>query len=186
MGLDTLKAHGVCCVVAKALGGIVFPPHHYAGIHGMSEKEILHYTGNWGNIYTDASAESHLADIIRQLEMAGIKVLVLYSGHYPTCQVDMIKRIADEFNSKNGLQIIPFSENMIMKGDHAGMSETSFMLYLDKNLVNMSDIKEKNYEEHGWNGEHIPENASASIGEKHIEMIIDYIEKETGVIERKA
>lgn len=178
MGLDTIKAHGICVIAAKAFGGIVFPPHHYAGIHMMTKEQIAHYTGEWGNIYADSTAENHLIEIIRQLEIAGIKVLVLYSGHHPASQCEMMKRIADDFNSKSGIRIIPFAENMAMKGDHAGMSETSFMLYLDKNLVNMAGIKERNYKEHGWSGDHIPENASASIGEQRMELILDYLDRE--------
>ena len=27
MGLDVIKAHRICCVVAQAIGGVVFPPH---------------------------------------------------------------------------------------------------------------------------------------------------------------
>lgn len=178
MGLDTIKAHGVCVIAAQALGGVVFPPHHYAGIHMMTKEQITHSTGEWGNIYADSTTETNLTDIIKQLEIAGIKVLVLYSGHHPGCQTEMMKRIADNFNTKNGIKIIPFSENIAMKGDHAGMSETSFMLYLDKSLVNMAAIKERNYKEHGWSGEHIPENASVSTGEQRMELILDYLDGE--------
>ena len=43
MGLDVIKAHKVCCAVAKAIGGIVFPPHYYAGIHKMSDEQIAKF-----------------------------------------------------------------------------------------------------------------------------------------------
>ena len=134
MGLDAIKAYKVCCIVAKAIGGVVFPPHHYAGIHQMSKEQIEKYTGEWGNIYTDASAKNSLVDIINQMAIAGINVLVLYSGHYPGCQIEMIQEIAKDFAGHPTICVIPFSESMIMKGDHAGTSETSLMLYLKKEL----------------------------------------------------
>jgi len=178
MGLDTIKAYGVCCLAAQVFGGVVFPPHHYAGIHMMTQENIKKYTGEWGNIYADATAEKSLIDIINQFETAGLKLLVLYSGHHPTCQSEMMKRIADFYNTKNGIKIIPFAENMVLNGDHAGLSETSFMLYLDKSLVDMTAIKERNHLEHGWPEEKSPEKASVAEGEKRTEAVLEYLEKE--------
>lgn len=180
MGLDTIKAHGVCCLAAQTFGGIVFPPHHYAGIHMMTPENIKKYTGEWGNIYTDSTAEKNIIDIIKQLETAGIKVLVLYSGHHPGCQTEMMTRITDFYNARKGIRIIPFAENMALSGDHAGLSETSFMLYLDKSLVDMTAITERNHQEHGWPEEKHPEKASVAEGEKRAETVLEYIEKEIG------
>ena len=61
MGLDIIKAHGVCCLLGQVLGGVVFPPHFYAGIHQMTPEQTRKYTGQWGNVYTDATAEASLA-----------------------------------------------------------------------------------------------------------------------------
>ena len=69
MGLDVIKAHGVCCLLAQVLGGVVFPPHFYSGIHRMTPQQIQKATGQWGNVYTDATAEAHIEDIIRQLQI---------------------------------------------------------------------------------------------------------------------
>lgn len=175
MGLDVIKAHGVCCLVAQVLGGVVFPPHYYAGIHQMPPERIRQYTGEWGNIYTDASAESSLVDVVRQLEIAGVRVLVLYSGHYPTCQVEMIQRIADQFNSAGAIRVIPFCESQILAGDHAGISETALMLYLDRSLVDMSRIGEVNFREHGWSEEHSPRRATGAKGEADVAAIVEHL-----------
>ena len=172
MGLDVIKAHRVCCLVAQAIGGVVLPPHYYAGIHKMSEEQIAKYTGEWGNIYTDGTAEDSLRDIITQIARTGIQILVLYSGHYPVCQVDMIQEISHRFSGHPSIQVIPFSEPMILKGDHAGVSETSFMLYLDKSLVDMTNIRDINYRDHGWREENCPEKASASRGEAEVHLVI--------------
>lgn len=178
MGLDVIKAHGVCCLAARTLGGVVFPPHFYGGIHEMTPDMIRKYTGEWGNIYTDSTAEQHLLDIIRQLEIAGIKVLVLYTGHYPVCQCDMVKRLAADLNRGDGIRVIPFAERFILDGDHAGVHETSLMLYLDRSLVDMSRIAERNYQDHHWNDGNTPEKASVKMGEEEAKAVIAHLREQ--------
>ena len=180
MGLDVIKAHGICCIAAQAIGGVVFPPHYYSGIHGFTSQELEKYTGEWGNVYTDTSAKAHLVDVLRQLAILGIKALVLYSGHYPQQQVDMILEIAGEFE-QSGIRVIPFWEMEIMGGDHAGISETSFMLYLNRELADMTAIGEANYADHGWTAEIAPELASAAKGENDVETVVVHLR---GKIER--
>jgi len=48
MGLDVIKAHKICCIVAQNAGGVVFPAHFYSGIHKMSPDDIKKFTGGWG------------------------------------------------------------------------------------------------------------------------------------------
>ena len=177
MGLDVIKAHGICCVVAQAIGGVVYPPHFYAGIHKLKDSMRRQLTGQWGNLYTDGTAMENLKEIVDQIIVMGIQVLVLYSGHYPIAQMEMIKDIADEYNDRKAIFIIPVTEvDCLGEGDHAGISETSFMLYLDRNLVDMTRIGEVNYRDHGWSDANSPELASASKGESDLQKIIQYLD----------
>ena len=178
MGLDTIKAHQVCCASAKAIGGIVFPPHYYAGIHCKTDQELALMTGEWGNIYTDRSAQANLVDIIRQLARTGLRVLVVYSGHYPRCQVEMIQAVSREFASHPTLTVVPFAESMILEGDHAGISETSFMLHLDSNLVVLTQIREINFREHDWTEASSPVKASAAKGAQDVQAVIAYLQRQ--------
>ena len=179
MGLDVLKAHRICCEVARAIGGVVFPPHFYAGIHHLDEATLTRVTDGWGNLYTDATAEANLVDIIRQIARMGVRVLVLYSGHYPGCQVEMVERIAEQLNREGGLRVIAFAEPARLgEGDHAGICETSFMLYLDRSLVDMTRIAERNYRDHGWSDANTPEKASAAKGEADVARIIELLKHE--------
>ena len=180
MGLDVIKSHGICCIAAKAIGGVVFPPHYYSGIHGFSAKELEKFSGEWGNVYTDNTAKDSLIDVISQLAIVGVKALVLYTGHYPQCQVDMALEIAKRFEGSS-IKVIPFWERKIMDGEHAGISETSFMLYLDRDLVDMTAIGEINYQDHGWRPENSPEIASAAKGERDVGLIVAHLR---GEIER--
>ena len=177
MGLDVIKAHGICCVVAQAIGGVVFPPHFYSGIHKLDENVQRRIASERGNLYTENTTATNVMEIINQIAIIGIKVLVLYSGHYPVSQMDMIKDIAEEYNQGDTISIIPATEpDLLGEGDHAGICETSFMLYLDKNLVDMTRIGEANYREHGWSEKNSPELASASKGERDLKNIIKYLD----------
>jgi creatinine amidohydrolase len=175
MGLDLLKAHEICCLTAEKIGGIVFPPHYYSGIHQMSDKEKMKYTGEWGNIYTDDSTKTSLLDIIDQIALTGIKVLILYSGHYPESQRKMLQEIAGEFMTKNTITVVPFYEAMLVQGDHAGISETSFMLYLHHHLVRISQISKINYQEHNWQDWNAPEKATAEKGKTDTARVIEFL-----------
>ena len=181
MGLDVIKAHKICCLVARAIGGVVFPPHYYSGIHQMPPEQLEKFTGEWGNLYTDRTAADHLADLVAQIAMTGIRVLPLYSGHYPACQLDMIEEVAGRFGEGSGIAVVPCSElGMLAEGDHAGLCETSLMLYLDRAVVDMTRIGERNYQEHGWSEANSPEKASNAKGEADVHRIIDYLEAEIG------
>jgi creatinine amidohydrolase len=180
MGLDVIKAHGVCCEAAKALGGVVFPPHYYAGIHGFTEEQNSYYTREWGNLYTDASAMANLVDIIQQIRTVGINTIVLYTGHYPGSQVDMVKEVAAKFGPETGIRVIPFCERFVICGDHAGISETSLMLYLDNSLTDMTRIGDVNYADHGWTDENTPEKATCRQGEEEVAKVIEYLREELG------
>jgi len=175
MGLDVIKAHGICCLAAQTLGGVVFPPHYYAGIHQLPPEKIRKYTGQWGNIYTDTSAEAGLVDIIRQIEIAGIRALVLYTGHYPKCQCDLIQRVAEKFAGEGGIRVVPFWEPMILPGDHAGINETSLMLVVDRSRVDMSRIGQVNFDEHGWTEANSPRQATIAKGEADVATIIEQL-----------
>lgn len=176
MGLDVIKAHHVCCLAAKAIGGVVFPPHYYSGIHHMTPEQTVKYTGQWGNLYTDRTAKGHLEDVILQIAIIGIKVLVLYSGHYPSCQLAMMRELS-EVVTEQPFRVIPFAEQMVLKGDHAGVSETSLMLYLDRNLVDTTRIGEVNYREHGWREENDPCKASSAKGERDVQTVLAHLRR---------
>ena len=179
MGLDVIKAHGICCEAARALGGVVFPPHFYAGIHQLDEATLQRLTGEWGNLYTDATAEGHLVDVITQIAMTGIEVLVLYTGHYPRCQVEMVERVAEQFAAHPAIRVIATAERVSLgEGDHAGVCETSLMLYLDRSLTDTTRIAERNYTDHGWTDATTPEKATAAKGEADVKRIIEILRAE--------
>ena len=122
MGLDVIKAHKICCIAAQAIGGIVFPPHFYSGIHRLDDSVRRRLAMERGNLYTDGTAMENLIEIIDQIALMDIQVLVLYSGHYPTSQIDMIKDIADNdfdqlsFPDSGAIGSLSYNKYIIING----------------------------------------------------------------------
>ncbi len=175
MGHDSIKAHLICCQVANAIGGIVFPPHFYSGIHFLEDDDYNKYVVGLGNLYTDRSAESHLVEIIEQIAQIGIKALILYTGHYPPIQRKMTYDIADKFNSDpNSLvRIIPFNEaDQLGHFGHATVFETSFMLYLDRAHTRMTHLDESTV---NCDESTTPRNATGEKGAAYVAQIITRI-----------
>ncbi len=101
-----------------------------------------------------------------------------HKSHYPGCQTEMIQEIAEDFRDHPVVTVIPFCEPMIMQGDHAGISETSFMLYLERDLVDMTRMGEANYQDHGWTDTNSPEKATCAKGEDDVNQVITYLKNE--------
>lgn len=51
------------------------------------------------------------------------------------------------------------------------------MLYLDEGLVDMGNIGERNYEDHGWDESHAPEKATSEKGESDVKLVVEYLDR---------
>ena len=177
MGLDTLKAHGICSYVAQRVGGIVWPPHHYLGIHRKgAERET--FLADWGNLYiSEVLGEKIFEELLARASEMRFRVMVLYSGHYPGEQIDMIKAAAKCKWPR--MKVLAYAEpGLLGNGDHAGLWETSLMAALDAGLVRMDRIGPLNYRQHGWDPAHDPAKASAALGQKALETICKQLGKD--------
>ncbi len=134
VGLDALTSHGLCLRAAILDGGIVLPPLYYGcgGGHSAYPWTII------------PSGPDHIEDILRftlrQLEANGIKLAVLFSGHFAPAQLEMVDRIASEWNlAGHALRIFATSVNRIqhlsLAPDHAGLFETTLLGAMWPDLV---------------------------------------------------
>jgi creatinine amidohydrolase len=122
VGLDALTAHGICLRAATADGGVVLPALHYGcgGGHGAYP---------WTVIPNDPDhIEALLRLTLQRLETNGVKLAVLFSGHFADAQLDMIDRIARDWNT----QALP--------PDHAGIFETTLLAALWPELVQLDRL----------------------------------------------
>lgn len=149
-GLDSLKAYHICLKAAERFGGIVTPPLYW-GTHGFWAEDFKR-SGSVaagskqppGSVYlSEGLFFNLLMEMFREIDYSGFKVAVVFTGHYPQCQVNVIKRAADQFMEESALKIWSFSEPELsgkveMESNHAGRGETAFMMALLPDLVDIS------------------------------------------------
>jgi creatinine amidohydrolase len=189
LGLDSLKAHGICCEIAEKLGGGIVLPPNYIGRPGFSS-----YVGTL--TYSEALVNALFYEMFGQLVKVGAKVIVLLTGHYGPLQVDCIKRVAHCFEQENpSVKVLAFPEyeDVIVDGlipaDHAALWETSMFWYLYPDQFNMDKLKlepnkmklylnplndyYKESEEWSWSNDVM--KASPELGKKAIEEIVNVV-----------
>ena len=140
VGLDSLTSHGICLRAATKDGGVVFPPHYYSvgGGHGQYPWTIIKSEPD--------EIEAQLNFTLQRLEMFGFKLAVLFSGHFPDMQLDMIDRVAASWNKRNStLRVLATAVNRIeglnFAPDHAGIFETTLLAALRPDLVRLDRLK---------------------------------------------
>jgi creatinine amidohydrolase len=143
VGLDALTAHGICLRAAAEDGGVVLPAMHYGcgGGHG---------TYPWTIIPSDPDhIEAVLGFTLQRLEANGVRLAVLFSGHFAPTQLDMIDRIAKDWNSLNrALRVFATAVNRVvglsLATDHAGIFETTLLAALWPELVQLNRLPSLN------------------------------------------
>lgn len=163
LGLDALKAHELCIRAAQRGGGLVMPPLFWGesrqsgllefnyNINGkVTEKMALpaenFAPGYMGGVTPEQEHELYerlLTHIYYQLKSLGFKVIFVLCGHYPL--KPHAQKAAEEFLKRNpdiriyvGIEPDPVRDLYPNGGDHAGKWETSVMLALRPELVDIS------------------------------------------------
>ena len=126
VGLDAFTAHGVCLRAAALDGGIVYPPLHYGtgGGHGRYPWTVM--------MPGATEIEGLLRHTLERLEAFGVRLVVLFTGHFADEQIAMIKAIAAAWNAADrttkALALsINEAKGATLGPDHAGMFETTLL-----------------------------------------------------------
>jgi len=153
VGLDILKAHGICCAAARAHGGIVAPPdfwhvHEHAG-------EAAWFAGVIGEARswcTAVPAWHHFKSVayhIRAAHQNGFHAALFVTGHYGPNWRDLNTLLAIyQPHVAPRLYGLPdfeantpgFDGDGCSGGDHAGKVETSLLWALLPECVDVSRI----------------------------------------------
>ncbi len=135
VGLDTLKAHEQLIGLAARLGGVVYPPL-FLGAGGGHTR--------WPSSFMVAGEPMGriLADLLHGFERDGYRKAILLSGHYPNLREYMQPAVAAYRDEGGAMDILALIENQApgVSGDHAAKYETSFMLYLCPELVDLERL----------------------------------------------
>ncbi len=154
LGLDALKAHGVCCAAARAHGGIVAPPEywhcHELGIYaswlhnnvGQVERSWLTAVPPWMHF-------KHLCYHVRAADVLGFHVAVFVTGHYGPNWEDLktMLALAQPWSGTRLFGLPDFEANTPgfhgdgkSGADHAGCVETSLLWALHPECVDVSRL----------------------------------------------
>lgn len=180
LGNDTLKSYGILLRTAEKYGGIVVPPtywghmeHWKPGCHPGLPPEIV---------------DGLFAAIFRGLVTVGFKVVIGVTGHDVKEQVDSLQKAVASISADGTAAGFAMMEGHLYdlpgdKMDHAAHWETSILMYLRPDLVDMDRIKneeltnEDGAKEAGIWGRDPRTDASRELGEKIVARIADNIGK---------
>ena len=156
LGSDGLQSQGFFVELAREAGGIVLPKlflgpdlrmekdgHEYFGmdVHGFSEEEPSQLDGSayW---VEDDFFERLVERILRQLKRAGFKIVVGH-GHGPSTQAFIGN--SQDWAEKFGLRLFicwrgDEGDGLGIQTDHAAANETSLVMALRPDLVEMDNL----------------------------------------------
>jgi|GEM_PF-174341 len=191
-GADTLQAEGVSILCAEKLGGLVFPPLYYGesrlealmeavardrqDIAAKMELPPDNFTAA-RHPYSPAEQVMNyhklLVHILAEVESLGFQIGVLVAGHYPL--VDHCRSAVLMFNQReqskyHGMLAWAFVDYLLVSdkydcaGDHAGGWETSHVMALHPETVDLSLLPPKGEKLIGAGGKMAPQDSSADFG----------------------
>jgi creatinine amidohydrolase len=187
LGLDALKAHGVCCAAARAHGGIVAPPDywhiHEIGGYAIWASQRIGEERPWLTAVPPWIHFKNLCYHLRAVDALGFHVAILLTGHYGPNWRDLklvVQLLQPYFHMRiAGLPDFeanqPGFEDSGETRDHAGRVETSLLWALEPAGIDLSRIPAE-----GAPGHHFAmgENARGSdrrAGEKMVAQEAAYL-----------
>lgn len=163
LGLDWLKAQGLCELAARAHGGIVAPPFAWH----VADRPAFDFCADQGapqSLCSSLPADLWLRIVLHQirvLDARGFHVGILVTGHYGGLEQDM-RLLCDYYRRRTGtpMQLLALADCEAIQcedhhGDHAGICETSQLLALRPELVDL-DRNARNWPSGRWLGADFP------------------------------
>lgn len=197
VGADGLQAEGIAVKCAQLGGGVVFPTLYYGEnrLEALMEatgddKELIaremelpvenfsHERQPFSPTEQALNYHKLLLHILAEVESLGFEVGVFVPGHYPL--IDHTRAAVLQFNKreysrKKGLLAWAFVDYLLVRdlykvaGDHAAGWETSHMMALHPQTVDLSVLPEKGEHIVGVGGKMAPQDATADFGWETIE-----------------
>jgi len=173
LGLDALKAHALCVQAARQGGGVVLPPL-YGGVGGVDEP----YT-----VVMEPEEEINsrllapwLEQLLAELKRVGFRAVIVLTGHYGAAQQIAVRETAVRQMQRLAIPILGTPEYFLALdggylGDHGGPFETSLLMALQPDLVDVSRLEgDPPYQ--GISGDP-KRHASVELGERLVRVMVD-------------
>jgi creatinine amidohydrolase len=206
LGADTLQAEGLAILCAQKGGGLVFPPLYYGESRSeslmeanaadrvqiaeqmrLSPDNFLPERQPFSPTEQVLNYERLLLHILAEAESLGFTLGVLVPGHYPL--IDHARAAVLLFNKRrhsryHGMLAWAFIDYLLIAdrydcaGDHAAGWETSHLLALHPDRVDLSTLPPKGETLIGINGKMAPQDATAAFGRETLEAAADIAVRE--------
>lgn len=186
LGLDTLKAHGICCAAARAGGGVAAPPdywhvHEVGPYASWGARAVGEVERDW---ITAVPPWVHFKNVcyhVRAAERIGFKAGIFVTGHYGPNWRDLntLLTMLQEHVGMRLYGLPDFEANVNgfdgdgeVRGDHAGKVETSLLWALEPECVAMSRLPEE-----GEPGPHFAMGTTAKESDREVgeRMVCDEV-----------
>ncbi|PHR62565.1 MAG: hypothetical protein COA47_03200 [Robiginitomaculum sp.] len=203
VGLDGIKADEVVKWLAARIGGLVMPPLYWGdhrqkiaeilfdsavspwfpdemGDHSSQICDAMSLPRNQleaeGQRVEDGDGwrlwQELVVNMLFQTRSLGFEAIVLYPGHYP--MIEPLAQAVENFANLGGqTKIIVLQDQMAGDGDHAAMFETSLLLALRPDLVDLSELDDNGSDHLGVLGDDPLKFATTGFGQQ----ILDKFEK---------
>lgn len=197
LGADTLQAEGLAIMCAQKSGGLVFPPLYFGESRlealmeanardreAIAEKMDLppeNFTAERQPFSATEQALNYhklLIHILAEAESLGFNLGVIVAGHYPL--IDHARAAVLQFNQREyskscGMLAWAFVDYLLVRdryphsGDHAAGWETSHLLALHPETVDLNQLPPKGKTLVGIGGYYAPQDATAAFGQETLE-----------------
>jgi creatinine amidohydrolase len=205
-GADTLQADGLAIQCAQIVGGLVFPPLYYgesrleslmeanapdrddiaAGM-GLDPDNFLPEQMPFPAMEQSLNYERLLIHILAEVMSLGFKLGVIVAGHYPL--IDHARSAVLKFNkwrpARYGgmlawacIDYHFIADRYDCAGDHAAGWETSHVMHLHPETVDLSLLPPKGEKLVGVGGVMAPQDSNAAFGKETLEASAEAVVKE--------
>jgi creatinine amidohydrolase len=187
LGLDGIKAHGICCATARAHGGIVAPPDywhiHECGGYAIWASQRIGEVRSW---LTAVPPWIHFKNVcyqLRAVDAMGFHVAVLLTGHYGPNWQDL-KTIVNLLQPHFAMRMIglpdfeanqPGFDEGGDTGDHADKVETSLLWALEPSGIDASRMPKEGVSGHHFGMGATARSANRRTGERMVADEVAYI-----------
>jgi len=172
VGVDAVKAHALCVRAAKRGGGLVSPAL-YGGVGGMDEPHT--FVMEPENDVFSKLLRPWLEQLCREMARDGFRAIIILTGHYGAAQQIVVRETAVRMSRALAIPVLGTPECTLAMdvgyiGDHAAWGETSLMMHLYPDTVDLSRLGDPPHK--GVGGRDPKTTASAEDGRLIAETIV--------------
>jgi len=176
VGVDAVKAHALCVRAARKGGGVVSPAL-YGGVGGLAQPHT--FVMDAENSVFSQLLRPWLEQLCREMARDEYRAIIILTGHYGAAQQIVVRETAVRMSRALAIPVLGTPEYWLAldegyTGDHAAWGETSLMMHLFPDTVDLSRLGDPPYQGVGGRD---PKESSAEDGCRLTETIVSRLAK---------